>query len=172
MAESASLSADVRGLLRLALMAVCAAAVAHPVRSADVFAPLDTAEGVETLELDWFAPRPYAGGFALDGREYVCRAQDGKCGVMWSVPLGQKVPEPIRISADGKVEKSGGVGGALIYVDVAYVDGDHLWGRKAFFPAAPCGWTDRTVTLIPPKPVKRIFVHLIAGKDPAMSLYM
>ncbi|MBE6397429.1 MAG: hypothetical protein E7046_10535 [Lentisphaerae bacterium] len=174
-ADSALSSADarIRRRVRLALIAVCAAAVAHPVCAEDVFASLDTAASVETLELDRFKPRPYAGGFALEDREYVCRPRSGeetKCGVMWSVPLDQKVPEPVRISADGKVEKSGGTGEVLIHVDVSYADGDHLWGRKAFFPATPCEWTGRTVTLIPPKPVKRLFVHLMARNDSALCV--
>ncbi|MBQ6135861.1 MAG: hypothetical protein IJI73_00640, partial [Kiritimatiellae bacterium] len=86
----------------------------------------------------------------------------GACGAGWSLKLEQGEPAPVRVSAEGRVEAGGGSGEAVLYVDVSYMDGDHLWGQKAAFPAADGGWCRRSVILMPQKPIRSLGIYEIA----------
>ena len=152
--------------------ALAACAMAAPRAAAeDVLAAVDGSSALKTMPLESPKAHPYMAGFTLEGGEYVCRVseeKERKCGVVWGVALNQKEPVPVRIRAEGRIDSGDASGDALIYVDVSYVDGGHLWGQKAFFPSTPCGWCTRSVMLMPAKPIRSISVYLMARSDPTL----
>ena len=150
------------------MMAVCLMAAPRAAAEDDVLAAVESSSALKTMPLESSKARPYMGGFTLEGGEYVCRVseeKERKCGVVWSVALNQKEPAPVRIRVEGRIDSGDASGDALIYVDVSYMDGGHLWGQKAFFPPTPCGWCARSVMLMPAKPIRGISVYLMARSD-------
>ena len=112
-----------RGLL------VCAALAASLVSGA--------AETVRVLGLD--AARPYERGFTRDGDEIVVDNGDDaarRAGAVWSLALNQTEARPFTVRTEARCER--GPGGTRtrafsLYVDLVYMDGDHLWGQTAGF---------------------------------------
>jgi hypothetical protein len=51
--------------------------------------------------------------------------------------------------------------GYSIYVDLQYVDGDHLWGSIARFDCGSHGWQERSLRVLPTKPVQEAYVYLL-----------
>lgn len=141
-----------RGLL------VCAALAASLVSGA--------AETVRVLGLD--AARPYERGFTRDGDEIVVDNGDDaarRAGAVWSLALNQKEARPFTVRTEARCER--GPGGTRtrafsLYVDLVYMDGDHLWGQTAdFAPDPQRGWRAGTVTVIPAKPVRSASVYCL-----------
>ena len=141
-----------RGLL------VCAALAASLVSGA--------AETVRVLGLD--AARPYERGFTRDGDEIVVDNGDDaarRAGAVWSLALNQTEARPFTVRTEARCER--GPGGTRtrafsLYVDLVYMDGDHLWGQTAdFAPDPQRGWRAGTVTVIPAKPVRSASVYCL-----------
>lgn len=141
-----------RGLL------VCAALAASLVSGA--------AETVCVLGLD--AARPYERGFTRDGDEIVVDNGDDaarRAGAVWSLALNQTEARPFTVRTEARCER--GPGGTRtrafsLYVDLVYMDGDHLWGQTAdFAPDPQRGWRAGTVTVIPAKPVRSASVYCL-----------
>lgn len=141
-----------RGLL------VCAALAASLVSGA--------AETVRVLGLD--AARPYERGFMRDGDEIVVDNGDDaarRAGAVWSLALNQTEARPFTVRTEARCER--GPGGTRtrafsLYVDLVYMDGDHLWGQTAdFAPDPQRGWRAGTVTVIPAKPVRSASVYCL-----------
>ena len=141
-----------RGLL------VCAALAASLVSGA--------AETVRVLGLD--AARPYERGFTRDGDEIVVDNGDDaarRAGAVWSLVLNQTEARPFTVRTEARCER--GPGGTRtrafsLYVDLVYMDGDHLWGQTAdFAPDPQRGWRAGTVTVIPAKPVRSASVYCL-----------
>lgn len=141
-----------RGLL------VCAALAASLVSGA--------AETVRVLGLD--AARPYERGFTRDGDEIVVDNGDDaarRAGAVWSLALNQTEARPFTVRTEARCER--GPGGTRtrafsLYVDLVYMDGDHLWGQTAdFAPDPQWGWRAGTVTVIPAKPVRSASVYCL-----------
>lgn len=113
--------------------------------------------------------RPYKGGFTRDGVEVVCATAgtpEKNSGASWNLVLNQRSAIPLRISAEGKVEAGAGDGEVLLYIDVIYADGGHLWGRTAAFASKPDDWRVRTVELEAVKPIRSMSVTVITrGSD-------
>ena len=144
-------------VLLCAGLALCAGA-------AETLAALDGTE-TNATRLEAAKARPYKGGFSLDGEEVVCTVAADKertGGAGWSMSLKQKVPASVRISAEGKVEAGNGSGEVLLYVDVSYMDGDHLWGQRGVFATVPGEWHRRSVMLTPSKPIKSLGIYVMA----------
>ncbi len=129
----------------------------------EVLTALNTEAALRTESLAAQAARPYKAGFVREGEEIVCAAA-GKtaAGACWTVRLDQKTAQPLRISARGKIEAVDGQGEALLYVDVSYQDGDHLWGVKERFTPKPGDWTKRHVLLVPAKPIRVMAIYVMA----------
>lgn len=144
----------------LALGSALAAAF-RPCFAAEVFPLLPSSRSV--------AMRPekavgYVGGFVRDGDEFVCDngTSNGVRGVLWHLLLNQTRPDPLVVAAEGLAETEGDAGEFSLYLDVTYVDGDHLWGQKEAFSADPAaGWQSRSVTVFPSKPIKAAYVYLL-----------
>ena len=141
-----------RGLL------VCAALAASLVSGA--------AETVRVLGLD--AARPYERGFTRDGDEIVVDNGDDaarRAGAVWSLALDRAEARPFTVRTEARCER--GPGGTRtrafsLYVDLVYMDGDHLWGQTAdFAPDPQRGWRAGTVTVIPAKPVRSASVYCL-----------
>lgn len=141
-----------RGLL------VCAALAASLVSGA--------AETFRMLGLD--AARPYERGFTRDGDEIVVDNGDDaarRAGAVWSLALNQTEARPFTVRTEARCER--GPGGTRtrafsLYVDLVYMDGDHLWGQTAdFAPDPQRGWRAGTVTVIPAKPVRSASVYCL-----------
>lgn len=141
-----------RGLL------VCAALAASLVSGA--------AETVRVLGLD--VARPYERGFTRDGDEIVVDNGDDvarRAGAVWSLALNQTEARPFTVRTEARCER--GPGGTRtrafsLYVDLVYMDGDHLWGQTAdFAPDPQRGWRAGTVTVIPAKPVRSASVYCL-----------
>lgn len=141
-----------RGLL------VCAALAASLVSGA--------AETVRVLGLD--TARPYERGFTRDGDEIVVDNGDDaarRAGAVWSLALNQTEARPFTVRTEARCER--GPGGTRtrafsLYVDLVYMDGDHLWGQTAdFAPDPQRGWRAGTVTVIPAKPVRSASVYCL-----------
>lgn len=141
-----------RGLL------VCAALAASLVSGA--------AETVRVLGLD--AARPYERGFTRDGDEIVVDNGDDaarRAGAVWSLALNQTEARPFTVRTEARCQR--GPGGTStrafsLYVDLVYMDGDHLWGQTAdFAPDPQRGWRAGTVTVIPAKPVRSASVYCL-----------
>lgn len=139
-------------------MLVCAALAASLVSGA--------AETVRVLGLD--AARPYERGFTRDGDEIVVDNGDDaarRAGAVWSLALNQTEARPFTVRTEARCER--GPGGTRtrafsLYVDLVYMDGDHLWGQTAdFAPDPQRGWRAGTVTVIPAKPVRSASVYCL-----------
>ena len=137
---------------------VCAALAASLVSGA--------AETVRVLGLD--AARPYERGFTRDGDEIVVDNGDDaarRAGAVWSLALNQTEARPFTVRTEARCER--GPGGTRtrafsLYVDLVYMDGDHLWGQTAdFAPDPQRGWRAGTVTVIPAKPVRSASVYCL-----------
>ena len=157
---------NIAHLTVMTFLSALAPAFAH-----DVLTALDGMAGAQTIQLEAAKAGAYMAGFTRAGDEFVCAVPDAKvkkCGVMWHVPLNQKVPAPVRITGEGKVEAGDGSGEVLLYVDVAYCDGGHLWGQKGVFSSMPCDWRKRSVTLMSGKPIKTLSIYMMARKDKSL----
>ncbi len=105
----------------------------------------------------------YQNGFLREGDEIVCDNGTNRMarGACWTLALNQTEAQPVAVSAEGCAMTDGGKSGDFcLYLDIAYMDGDHLWGQKASFDPDPAsGWQRRTVTIFPSKPVRRASVY-------------
>ena len=127
------------------------------------------AHAAAATRMDAAQARPYKGGFARDGAEVVCATAgtpEKNSGAAWVLALNHRSAIPLRISVEGKVEAGAGNGEVLLYIDVTYMDGGHLWGKTAAFASRPDDWRVRTVELEAVKPVRTVYVYVIArGSD-------
>ncbi len=71
------------------------------------------------------------------------------------VTLNQAKPAPIVVSGWSRAETVDGASdnGYSVYVDVNFTDGDHLWGQTACFSVGTHDWEERSLLLVPEKPV-------------------
>ena len=159
-------------LMKIQLLVGLAGMLASTAWSAEALLALDGAT-TRATRLEAAKARPYRGGFALDGEEVVCTVAANAeriSGAAWSLSLNQAKPTAVRISAEGRVEAGDGSGEALLYIDVAYMDGDHLWGQRSAFPAVTGDWRKRSVMLVPPKPIKSLGIYEMAKKDESLRV--
>ena len=135
--------------------------------AADAFTALDSAVAAQTTRFEAAKAHRYQAGFTRDGDELVCTVTTNagmQCGAFWWLDLRQREPAPVRITAQGKVEAGDGGGEVLLYVDVSYMDGDHLWGQTGVFASVPDEWRSRSVMLTPAKPIRTISIYEMARR--------
>ena len=141
------------------MLLVSMVAVAISAGAVDALVPIDGAAAVKVTRFTAAKAAQYRGGFARDGEEVVCTVTtnaDRICGAGWFATLNQRAPAALRISMEGKVEAGNGSGSVELYVDVSYMDGDHLWGQTSHFAPVPGDWRTRHVMLMPPKPIRSL----------------
>jgi len=105
-------------------------------------------------------------GFRREGELFVC--ENGadlnvERGATQTVLLDQTRPEPIVAVAYSKSE---GVTGSSdtnysLYLDLTYLDGDHLWVQTAAFSTGTHDWQRRQVVVLPGKPIKQVSFHML-----------
>ena len=122
----------------------------------------------ETRVLTAESARPYEKGFARDGGEIVVdNGDDGtrRAGASWWLKLDQTEARPFTVRTEARCERGPGGGKTRefsLYLDIAYMDGGHLWGQVATFAPDPsCGWRAGSVTVMPEKPVKGASVYCL-----------
>ena len=128
-------------------------------------------EGAEQnlLRTDGF--QPYETGFKLEDGIYVCdngTDSNVRRGVAQSVTLNQEKPEPIVAEAWSRAENVSGSPNDDygIYIDITYQDGTRLWGQTAAFGVGTHDWQKKTLTILPPKPVRKLsFYTLFRNKS-------
>lgn len=122
----------------------------------------------------WFSLSPnkagkYENGFVLSpkGKEIICdngNDMKRKSGAFWPIILNQKDPVAITVSAESCSEGVGGSenSGYSLYLDVYFMDGSSLWGQKALFnPFLRSTWHERSVTIVPDRPIRRITAYVL-----------
>ena len=141
---------------------------AQQVAPLPVLVPIGGTAAAQVTHLEAAKASPYRGGFSRDGDEIVCMVTTNAnriCGAGWYRTLSQRAPAALRISMEGKVEVGDGSGSVELYVDVSYMDGDHLWGQTSHFAPVPGDWRTRHVLLMPPKPIRSLGIYGIARYD-------
>ena len=148
--------------------------VAGPLLAADASGPaavnvaktvLDIGEAGQNL-LDPDGWRGWQRGFRREGELFVCEnGADLKVGrgASQTVVLNQTRPEPIVAVAFSKAEGVTGSadGNYSLYLDLLYVDGDHLWGQTANFSTGTHDWQRRRVVVLPEKPIKQVSFNML-----------
>jgi hypothetical protein len=109
---------------------------------------------------------PFESGFQRAGDLLECdNGGDLKArrGAVQTVALQQSKPEPIVATAWSRAEGVAGSpdGDYSIYLDLAYVDGTHLWGQSALFATGTHDWQRRRVVVVPEKPIKTVSYYLL-----------
>lgn len=118
---------------------------------------------------DW---RGFEKGFVVDGdvrfegdQSVRCCADDAKTslGASAAFELNHKRIVPIRIAARSKCKDvlGGPSSGYCIYVDLIHTDGTPTWGLVEPFSTGTHDWERKTLTILPVKPVARMFVHCL-----------
>ncbi len=122
----------------------------------------------QTFTLDVQQARAYEKGFTRDGNEIVVdNGTDAArpAGAAWTLNLQQKEALPFSVTTEALCEVGPGGGRSRafsLYLDLAYMDGDHLWGQTAAFAPDPKrGWRKGVVTIIPEKPVRSASVYCL-----------
>ena len=108
--------------------------------------------------------RPYVSGFQYEDGIYVCdngTDSTARRGVIQAVTLNQTTPEPIVVELWSRAENVSGTpsGDYSIYIDITYADRTNLWGQTAAFPTGTQDWNQRTLTILPQKPVRRLEMY-------------
>ena len=88
-------------------------------------------------------------------------------GVLFSVDLNQTQPTPVVVSAWSRAQDVSGTpaGGYSLWVDIDFVDGSHLWGQNAPFECGSHDWQQRTLPIVPSKPIRTLLMYgLFRGK--------
>lgn len=99
------------------------------------------------------------------GGQQSARCQNGSDqehrGICCVVELNQQAPAPLVAECWSKAEGVSGSPDAdySLYLDLEYSDGTPLWGLHAPFRTGTHDWERRTVTVFPPKPVRRVHVY-------------
>ncbi len=117
----------------------------------------------------------YEHGFVLraglgesGGAAFYCESSrtDEGHGAQYRVTLNQPKARPFMVSAWSRSEDVSGTGDGdySLYLDLAYMDCDHLWGSIAPFDGGTHGWQQRHVRVFPSKPVREVYVFLLLRK--------
>ena len=89
-----------------------------------------------------------------------CENPDGTqgFGLSWSFQLNQTVPDAIRFTGWSKADSVAGSPGSnySLYIDIIYRDGTPLWGQTADFSAGTHDWEEKSVLVVPDKPIRTL----------------
>ncbi len=128
-------------------------------------------EHVGTDRTDW---KPFGEGFEVDrevryeGRQSIrCRSADAKrsLGATRTFELNHDRVVPVRVAVRSRCEGVGGnLGDYCIWVDIIHTDGAPTWGLIKRFSPGTHDWERKALTILPPKPIGRMFVHCLFRK--------
>ncbi len=113
---------------------------------------------------------PWETGYEVDDAEKRGGQRSVRCtsddpdieyGIGYTVQLNQQVPAPIAATCWSKAENVSGSpeSNYSLYLDLEFMDGTPLWGQTAHFDCGTHDWQKRTVTVVPPKPIRSVIVH-------------
>ena len=110
--------------------------------------------------------RAYGKGFEAQGGVFRCdNGTDATAqrGVMQTVVLNQKRPQPILAEAWSRAENVSGSPGSdySLYMDITYDDGTPLWGQNADFATGTHDWQKKTVLVVPGKPIRSLSFYAL-----------
>lgn len=88
---------------------------------------------------------------------------DKSMGLTWSFNLSQTHPEPVRITGWSRAQDVTGSPNSdySLYIDVIYQDGTPSWGHNAPFSPGTHDWQEKTVLIIPEKPIRSISCYAL-----------
>jgi len=114
----------------------------------------------------WF---PYKDGYqVVEGRgrrgstaAYCRPTNNAQCGIGQTLQLDQGAPAPVLVRAWSKAVRVTGRPDAhySLYLDVYFRDGQPLYGQHSPFDTGTHGWQERTVLVVPRKPIQRISIY-------------
>jgi len=88
-------------------------------------------------------------------------------GVQFAVNLSQARPTPVVVSAWSRAQDVSGTpaSGYSLWIDIEFMDGSNLWGQNAPFECGSHEWQQRTMPIVPSKPIRTILIYgLFRGK--------
>jgi len=94
-----------------------------------------------------------------------CRSRgagrDAQAGVWQTLQLDQSAPVPVLVQAWSRAANVTGRSDShySVYLDVFFSEGDPLYGQQASFETGTHGWQQRSVLVIPQRPISRINVY-------------
>jgi hypothetical protein len=126
-------------------------------------------EKAGTPQSDW---QPFDKGFVIDrhvrceGAQSIrCHADDSKTalGATAAFTLNQRRIVPVRIAVKSKCADVPGTpsGSYCIWLDILHTDGTPTWGVTRPFSTGTHDWERQTLTLVPVKPIARLYVHCL-----------
>ena len=122
---------------------------------------------VDVSQVEW---RPWGDGFVMTDEGPMCDNGDNKLlikGVGKKIILNQKVPLPLKVTAESKAENAGYAitSGYSLYLDVYYTDGSALYGQKAEFTGGTHDWEQKVVQVNPSSPIREVNCWLLFRKN-------
>ncbi len=147
------------GFVTAALVALCVFTV-----SAAGYVALDETGWMRRENITFDTGKPFGDGCVREGDEIVLAnaSASEKRGMGWVVKLLQKVPAPVRFSAEGLAVKTPSGNGFELFADIGYVDGSHEWGRIVqFHPDPKAGWHRRTLVFDSGKALDHVAVYVM-----------
>ena len=137
-------------------------------------APMDAMAGRMERPLAFESGRAVGKGSCMRvGDEIVCENPVGdpkvQNGWIWNIVLRQTNATPFAVSAESLAEAPTDGHGTdySLYLDVTFMDGDHLYGQTAEFACEPKrGWQRRIVNVVPDKPVRSVNAYLLYRHRP------
>lgn len=104
--------------------------------------------------------RPYELGFTSQDEVFRCESTNFSepRGVSQYITLEQNKPMPLIASLESRAENIEGSQGPdySLYLDIAFTDGTHEWGKSAPFSVGTHDWEKKTVVFFPDKPIRGI----------------
>ena len=97
----------------------------------------------------------------------------GRLYALQTVTLNQRAPAPVVASAFSKCVGTSRSPNAdySIYLDVTFVDDDHLWGQNTPFSCPSNEWQRQEVVVTPEKPIKSIGVNLLFRNQGGVAFF-
>ena len=122
---------------------------------------------VDVSQVEW---RPWGDGFVITDEGPMCDNGDSKLlvkGVGKKIILNQKVPLPLKVTAESKAENASysNSSGYSLYLDVYYTDGSALYGQKAEFTGGTHDWELKEVQVNPSNPIREVNCWLLFRKN-------
>lgn len=109
---------------------------------------------------------PWGDGFTMTDEGPMCDNGNDKTlvkGVGKFIVLNQKVPLPLRVTAESKAENVdlANPRGYSLYLDIYYMDGTALYGQTAEYSGGTHGWETKEVFITPSRPIKHVNCWLL-----------
>lgn len=97
----------------------------------------------------------------VSARCTIADAAAGQWGLTYPVELNQRQPSPFTAQLWSKAQDVSGTAdnNYSLYIDLTYTDGTELWGQVVPFATGTHDWQQRTITVVPEKPIALVSFH-------------